>query len=269
MRVTPLAALVLLLLAAPACATERDDAAGAGARHSALLFTRAEAYRHTECIPEGTAAIRGLGGRRGFRVDATDDPAAFRRRNLARYDVVVFLCTSGDVLGPREQRALKRYIRAGGGYAGVHSAAATEEDWPWYRRLVGTAFADHPGIPGVNAQFQTATLRVEDRGTAATRHLGRSWRREEEWYNFRSNPRSAGAHVLLGVDESTYDPRGHSGSPGMGSDHPIAWCRRFDGGRSFYTAAGHKGAYWRDSALQRHVLGGIEMAAGTKPFRCD
>ena len=98
MRVTPLAALVLLLLAAPACAAERDDAAGGTARHAALVFTRAEAYRHTECIPEGTAAIRGLGARRGFRVDATDDPAAFRRRNLARYDVVVFLCTTGDVL---------------------------------------------------------------------------------------------------------------------------------------------------------------------------
>ena len=189
-------------------------------------------------------------------MDATEDPAAFRRRKLARYDVVVFLCTTGDVLGPRAQQAFKRFIRSGGGYAGIHAASASESGWPWYGRLVGARFADHPGIPGVNAQFQRATMRVEDRGTAATRHLGATWTREEEWYNFRSDPRDAGAHVLLTVDESTYDPRGHSGSPGMGRDHPIAWCRRVAGGRSFYTALGHKGAYWQERRLRRHVFGG-------------
>jgi type 1 glutamine amidotransferase len=75
-------------------------------------------------------------------------------------------------------------------------------------------------------------------------------------------------HVLLSVDERTYDPRGYSepdGSPPMG-DHPIAWCRRYDGGRSFYTALGHKGAYWTEPLLLGHVLGGIEMAAGHAPF---
>ena len=89
-------------------------------------------------------------------------------------------------------------------------------------------------------------MRIEDRKTAATRKLGATWTREEEWYNFRTNPRDAGVHVLMNVDESTYDPRGYSvpgGSPPMG-DHPISWCHAYDGGRSFYTALGHKGVYW-------------------------
>ena len=78
-------------------------------------------------------------------------------------------------------------------------------------------------------------------------------------------------HVLLSVDESTYDPRGYSvpgGSPPMG-DHPISWCHEYDGGRSFYTALGHKGVYWEEPLLLAHVLGGIEMAAGAKQFDCD
>jgi type 1 glutamine amidotransferase len=78
-------------------------------------------------------------------------------------------------------------------------------------------------------------------------------------------------HVLLSVDESTYDPRGYSqpgGSPPMG-DHPIAWCHRYDGGRAFYTALGHKGVYWDEPLLLSHVLGGIEMAAGAARFNCD
>ena len=71
-------------------------------------------------------------------------------------------------------------------------------------------------------------------------------------------------HVLLSVDERTYDPRGYGepgGSPPMG-DHPISWCRRYDGGRSFYTGLGHKGVYWSEPLLLAHVLGGIELAAG-------
>jgi type 1 glutamine amidotransferase len=112
-------------------------------------------------------------------------------------------------------------------------------------------------------------MNVEDRHSAATKHLPRRWTREEEWYNFRTNPRSS-VHVLTSVDESTYDPRGYSvpgGSPPMG-DHPISWCQPYDGGRAFYTALGHKGSYWSEPLLLQHVLGGIEMAAGEARFNC-
>jgi type 1 glutamine amidotransferase len=267
-------AVLLAALLAPLCPADGERGRGAApapdARYSALVFSKTTAFRHTDCITRGGAAIARAGARRGFSVDATEDAGAFTRRRLARYDVVVFLCTSGEVLDARRQRAFRRYIRAGGGFAGIHSAVATEPDWPWYRGLVGADYRDHTGVAGVNAQFQTATIRVEDPDTAATRRLGRAWTREEEWYSFRTDPR-AKAHVLLTVDESTYDPRGYGepgGSPPMG-DHPIAWCRRSGRGRSFFTALGHKGVYWDEPLLRSHVLGGIEMAAGAKTFDCD
>ena len=261
--------LGLLVSLAPATA-DRSSGHGQGQddkRFSALIFSKTAAFRHTECIPQGTVAIAQMAARHGFEVDATENAAAFTDENLAKYDVVIFLCTTGDVLDAAQQSAFERYIRAGGGYAGIHSASDTEYDWAWYGGLVGAYFRDHPG--SVNAQFQVATMTVEDRHTAATRRLGRSWTREEEWYNFRTNPRDD-VHVLLSVDESTYDPRGYSvpgGSPGMG-DHPISWCQPYDGGRAFYTALGHKGVYWEEPLLLSHVLGGIEMAAGAKRFNC-
>jgi type 1 glutamine amidotransferase len=209
-----------------------------------------------------------MGRQHDFEVDATENAAQFTDENLAQYDVVIFLCTTGDVLNDAQQAAFERFIRAGGGYAGIHSASDTEYDWPWYGRLVGAYFRDHPGVAGVNQQFQTATIRVEDRDTAATRDLPRRWVREEEWYNFRSNPRNL-VHVLMNVDESTYDPRGYSqpgGSPPMG-DHPIAWCHRYDGGRAFYTALGHKGVYFKEPLFLSHILGGLEIAAGRERCR--
>jgi type 1 glutamine amidotransferase len=239
-------------------------------KFSVLVFTKTAAFRHTDCISNGTAAIGQLGGREHFEVDATENANAFTDANLAKYDAVIWLCTTGDVLNDTQQAAFERYIRAGHGYVGIHSASDTEYNWAWYGGLVGAYFRDHPGVAGVNQQFQTATVNVEDRKSEATKRLPSPWVREEEWYNFRTNPRDA-VHVLLSVDESTYDPRGYSqpgGSPPMG-DHPVSWCHAYDGGRAFYTALGHKGEYWNEPLFLEHVLGGIEMAAGRAPFRCD
>ena len=234
-------------------------------RFRALIFSRTTGFRHEEGIAHGTAAIQALGSREDFGVDATEDPAAFSDAGLAGYDVVIWLSTSGDVLADDQKAAFERYIRAGHGYAGIHLASGTEYSWPWYGGLVGAYFRDHPGL--VNPQFQIATIDVEDRGSAATSMLPARWTREEEWYSFRSNPRPH-VHVLLSVDERTYDARGDGepgGSPPMG-DHPIAWCQPYDGGRSFYTALGDKGVYWSEPLLLGHVLGGSEMAAGCTPL---
>jgi type 1 glutamine amidotransferase len=236
-------------------------------RFRALVFAKTAAFRH-DSIPAGIAAIRGLGARHGFGVDATEDAAAFTDANLARYDVVIWLSTTGDVLDGAQQAAFERYVRAGGGYAGIHSASDTEYDWPWYGGLVGAYFRDHPG--SVNAQFQRATIQVLGHDTAATRPLPSRWVREEEWYNFRTNPRGS-VRVLAEVDERSYDPRGFSepgGSPGMGAHHPIAWFHPYDGGRAFYTALGHKAAYYAEPLLLAHLLGGIEMAAGVATAPC-
>ncbi len=273
-----LAAALVAVAIVPLASAQADRGGGHGHGHGhghdkafkALIFSKTAAFRHTECIPSATVALAQLAVREGFSVDATENADAFTDENLAQYDVVIFLCTTGNVLNDAQQAAFERYIRAGGGYAGIHSASDTEYDWAWYGGLVGAYFRDHPGVAGVNQQFQVATMNVEDRRSAATKRLPGRWTREEEWYNFRTNPRDA-VHVLLSVDESTYDPRGYSvpgGSPGMG-DHPIAWCHAYDGGRAFYTALGHKGAYWDEPLLLSHVLGGIRMAAGAARFDCD
>jgi type 1 glutamine amidotransferase len=262
------AVAVVLGLAGPVAGPAAAGSAGAGRpEFSALVFSKTAAFRH-DSIPAGVAAIQQLGVRHNFTVDATEDAAAFTDANLARYDVVVWLSTTGDVLNDEQQAAFERYIGRGGGYAGIHAASDTEYDWAWYGGLVGAYFRDHPG--SVNEQFQVATVKVLGRGTAATRDLPRRWVREEEWYNFRTNPRHT-VRVLAEVDERTYDPRGYSvpgGSPGMGKHHPISWCQPYDGGRAFYTAMGHKAEYYSEPLLLAHILGGIKMAAGVARFNC-
>jgi type 1 glutamine amidotransferase len=58
--------------------------------------------------------------------------------------VVVLLPATGDVLNDGQQMAFERYIKSGGGFAGVHAAMDTEYDWARYGKLVGAYVAGHP-----------------------------------------------------------------------------------------------------------------------------
>ena len=150
------AALLDLLVSLASATADRSDGQWQrppGKRFSALIFSKTAAFRHTECIPQGTVAIAQMAARSGFEVDATENAAAFTDENLAKYDVVIFLCTTGDVLDDAQQGAFERYIRAGGGYAGIHSASDTEYDWAWYGGLVGAYFRDHPGSVNHNSRW--------------------------------------------------------------------------------------------------------------------
>uniref|UniRef100_UPI0018D04908 ThuA domain-containing protein n=1 Tax=Streptomyces clavuligerus TaxID=1901 RepID=UPI0018D04908 len=218
-----------------------------------LVFTRTEGYRH-DSIPAGTAALRELGRSSNITVDTTETAAQFTTANLARYDAVVFLSTTGDVLDTPQQHALEQYIRTGGGFVGIHAAADTEYDWPFYGGLVGARFSSHPHIQG-------ATVRVEDREHPATRHLGPAWQRTDEWYNYTANPRPR-VRVLATLDEATYE------GGDMKGDHPIAWCQTYQGGRSFYTGGGHTPESYAEPAFRNHLLGGLRYATGQARADC-
>jgi type 1 glutamine amidotransferase len=246
-------ALIALGPGGPASAPDRATAAAKQPPGDVLVFSRTAGFRH-DSIPAGIAAIRALGRSSGFRVAATESRAAFKGKRLRRYEAIVFLNTTGDVLGPKGQAAFKRFIRSGGGFVGIHSATDTEYDWPFYGGLIGTYFASHPAI-------QPATLDVVDRSHPSTRPLPAEWMRTDEWYDFRSNPRGT-VHVLATIDESTY-----SGGT-MGADHPIAWCHRYRGGRSWYTAGGHTAESFSEPLFRRHLLGGIRWASGMTKGSC-
>ncbi|WP_084285637.1 ThuA domain-containing protein [Solirubrobacter soli] len=238
------------------------------ARFNVLIYSRTAGFRHSS-IDEGIAAIKLLGQQNGFGVDAIEEPSLFTDAFLARYDAIVFLSTTGDAVPQvAQQDAIERFIRAGNGYVGIHAAADTEYTWPWYGKLVGAYFRNHPnGTP-------TATVLREDATHYTTSHLPAAWTRVDEWYNYQGftnpvingggidfSPRNNPVHVLLTMDESTYN---ESDGNTADDDHPISWCHRYDGGRSWYTGMGHTEASYLDANFLKHLLGGLEIAAGFK-----
>jgi type 1 glutamine amidotransferase len=244
--------VTVVAIAAAAAATVIPAIPAQAAAFKVLVFSKTAGFRH-DSIPDGIQAIRDLGAANDFAVDATEDSNAFSTANLGQYQAVVFLNTTGDVLNDNQQAAFQTYVDGGGGYVGVHSAADTEYSWPYYGQLMGAWFNNHPAI-------QRATVRNEDRAHAATAHLGATWSRTDEWYNYRSNPRP-NVRVLQSLDESSY-----SGG-GMG-DHPITWCRPQSSGRAFYTGLGHTRESYADPSFRTLLLGGIRYAAKATNADC-
>jgi cytochrome c len=240
-RLVPLA-----LLLASICV----PVAGQGQESRILVFSKTAGFRHSS-IGDGLAAIRKLGQENGFSVDATEDAGAFSSKNLAKYRAVVFLNTTGDVLDAAQQDDFERYIQAGGGYVGIHAAADTEYDWPWYGRLAGAWFNGHPNNPNV----RKGTFRVLDKSHPSTQGFPDRWDREDEFYNFKSIDPTI--RVLVDIDEKSYEGGTN------GANHPMSWYHDFDGGRAWYTNMGHTEATFSEPLFLRHLLGGLRYAMGT------
>jgi cytochrome c len=247
------AAIAAGLVAALSAVFALPSVAAAAPKYRVLVFSKTAGFRH-DSIETGVARVKQLGTAENFAVDATEDATAFTAANLRRYKAVIFLSTTGDVLNNAQQGAFENYIAAGGGFVGIHSAADTEYDWPFYGNLVGAYFKRHPAI-------QKATIKVADKNHPATKHLPDRWTRTDEWYDYRSNPRG-NVHVLATLDETSY-----TGGT-MGSDHPITWCQDYAGGRSFYTGLGHTKESYGEPAFQKLILGAIQWSAGEKAADC-
>ncbi len=215
-----------------------------------LVFSKTASFRH-KSIEAGKVAFDKMAKEKGFGVSFTEDASQFTEQNLKKYNVVMFLSTTGDVLNNEQQVAFERYIQAGGGYVGIHAATDTEYDWPWYNQLAGAWFLDHPSTP---SNVQKGKFVVAMKSHWATQGMPDEFERTDEFYAFKNI--SPKINVVLKIDEKSYIG-GHNGD-----NHPMAWYQEFDGGRSFYTAMGHTDETFSEPLFLNHLYAGIKYAAG-------
>jgi uncharacterized protein len=260
-----------------------------------LIYTRTAGPRHANL---GSPLAAGLNpaldptnvvqtslrtwlSRAGIEADWTEDVT--RLTNLHRYKAVIFASTSRDALfahgraiDPKlainistgasldaAKTALRQYIRAGGGFVGIHNAFGTEYHWPWYEGLLGdTNFYDH-------GEHRNGMVKIVA-GDPSSDGLPKSWPFRDEWYNVEPLPTQV--KFLLSVEEKTLTTRRHL-HPGHGNLHPVAWCHYYDGGRAWLTTLGHDRAAFTEGSEfpgQREfgqlLVNGIKSAMGLIPF---
>jgi len=244
-----------------------------------LVYSRTGVSRHAHLGPllgpglnpplaEANVAQRVLvqwATERGIQADWTEDVAQLDSpAKLLRYDGVVFLSTSRDILDDAAQTSLTQYMRAGGGFVSIHNTLGAEYNWPYFQGLLGGAnFYDH----GPHRDGVVRTVNPRD---ASTRGMPREWAYKDEFYNLEPMPTKV--RELLALKQgSAGDTRGFNGHPGHPGDHPLSWCQYYDGGRSWVTSLGHDVANYNGAMpgveqFKRHVMGGILSVIGAEPF---
>ncbi|MCE9558616.1 MAG: ThuA domain-containing protein [Armatimonadetes bacterium] len=210
-----------------------------------LIFSKTAAFRH-DSIETAVAAIKEAGVAKNLEFEATEDSGMFNAKDLARFKAVVFLSTTGDVLNDAQQIEFEKFITKGGGYCGIHAAADTEYDWPFYGETVGAYFQNHPAI-------QKVTINVEDTKHPTTSFLPKVWERTDELYNYKANPRK-NVKVLASYDEKSY-------KGGTMGDHPIMWHHTQGKGRCWYTGMGHTKESYKEPLFVESVMRGILWSA--------
>jgi type 1 glutamine amidotransferase len=216
-----------------------------------LIYTKnGEGYVH-ENIAASVAAMEKICAEEGILTEVSDQPSVFTSENLERYDAIIFSNSNNEGFDTREQKkAFQEYIRSGGGFMAIHSANATEREWPWYWAMVGGKFIRH-------APHQEFDVLVTDPDNPSTAHLPARWTIKDEcYYSFQLNP---DIHVLLSADMTTVEDEGKDEYPGetFGQQFPLAWCHQFEGGRQFYTALGHDPWFYEDPLFVEHLRGGL------------
>jgi type 1 glutamine amidotransferase len=230
-------------------------------QNKVLLYTRTAGPRHANLQPalgpgldpplSATQNIAQKGIKAwleavGVEVHWTEDVTTLAQQlgPSSSYKAVIFLNTSRDTLWAhgtavapadavntttnahldRGRTALRQFIRAGGGFVGIHNAFGTEYNWPWYEGLLGgTNLHDHGAF-----QNGMVTIVARDASTAGISDFAFS----DEWYNLVPFPTLV--KFLATVDEASLATR-RTTNPGRGDSHPVAWCQYYDGGRSWVT----------------------------------
>ncbi len=273
-----LAALGAMLFAAPSASAQESDA-------HVLIYSGTVAHRHADTINQGIGPIQdaldaanisydwedcnGSGTGAGQCQNPDKNPRIFTDENLAQYDAIFLFNAGGNEPAPlwnQEQRdAIRTFVNNGGGIAANHLATdmgAGQVSWGWWdgvgNSALGTTMPGHPPSP------QTATMFVSDRNHPSTKDLPEEFDHSDEHYHFSRSVRGT-HHVLITLDETDIDYPAGSGLP-MGHDHPVSWCRLYDGGRIWATAMGHYPENYTenggDNFLIKHLVGGVRWAAG-------
>ncbi len=247
----------LVIVQTAVCAPAPDT------RPRVLIFTKMKGYVH-QTVPECARNLAALCARNGIASDTTDDAEVFTDDGLKKYRVLIFLSCSGPLFTDPQRDAFQHFIKAGGGFVGIHAASTAEEHWPWYQDLLGAKFTSHPWV-------QQGNITNLDPKNPAVLGVPESWSRSDEWYIFNEAPKDV--QPLLQIGETHWHGDGivelgtHAGPiPPVGdpraevAPHLIAWCHEFDGGRAFYTAMGHFAEAYLEPEMQTHLISGIRWA---------
>lgn len=240
-----------------------------------LVFHNPHNYRHTaevllrKALPEMGAATGA------FTATVTDDPGVFTPARLKEFDALFFNnvnSAGGGIGGPDEAgcQAVLDFVAAGGGWAGNHASLVALARHKEFAAMVGGVFFNHP------FSGQRVMLRSEAPGSPFTAAFGdASFPYVDEVFTVKGPFARDQQRVLLSIDwpgsaeaqaiAAALREKQQTGSLRDDNDYAVSWIKPHGQGRVFYTSLGHANETIGDPRYLKHLLAGIQYAAGDLP----
>ena len=186
-----------------------------------------------------------------YELEMTSDLDAFAALPGADYAAVVVYTTGcHDELRGAREAGLLQFMKAGGGFVGLHSAADSFRGSRSYLEMLNGEFLSHP------AHHEFA-VRILDGDHYITRRIS-DFQVFDELYR------------LQGFDADRCTVLADAGF--RNERHPVVYVREYGSGRVAYLANGHTPQAWRTAAFRKLVTRSIAWTAGAdgdgKTIRC-
>lgn len=220
-------------------------------------------YYHAQ-VPYTNYAIELMGKNTGaYEAVFNNDLSNLRYEKIKQFDAVFFNSTVGELFpDPEVRNGLLRFVREGGGVAGLHGASYASMDLPEIAEMFGAADGPH--------RIELGTMRIEDpRSPLNVGFQGKeTYSYTDEYYRFMTTgPYSREKlHVLLTLDLDEMDvSRAKPPYLRPDNDYGISWIKSYGKGRVFNCALGHTLTLFMRTPLAEHVLAGIQFILGDLP----
>ena len=236
-----------------------------------LFLSKSQGFEHSTIKRDGDrlghtqSVMTEVFARHGISMVCTKDGSTITAENLKNFDTVMFYTSGdprqeskdgGDAMSEEGLAALFDWIRAGGGFIGLHAATDTlrEETATEYTKLIGGSFKGH------GAQ-ELATLKVVDPKFPAMVGLPVEFRMIDEWYLHGQVNAAKDMHVLIMLDTKSMEQEMYNSIDPV----PITWCNNYGKGRVFVIALGHREDVWEMPLVQGMMLKAIDWTCGDVP----
>ncbi len=204
----------------------------------ALVFVGTEGKYHAH-VANGKFVTAILNDEDGITADFSRDYEVLAD-GLDAYNVVLFYTDVGELTAAQET-GLLNYIRAGGGFYGLHTAAASFRESEPYHEMLNGFFNGH-------SPYMTFTVNIGDTEHPITQGL-EDFEVVDELYYLKHNPETS--HHLMSAYDHTKD-----------ETHVMAFHHNYGAGRVFYFALGHDLTVLQNPSFQEIIRRGVLWVGG-------
>ena len=194
---------------------------------------------------------------KAFTPTFSNDLDNLKYPKIKEYDAIFLNSIVGPVFADPEVTAgLMRFVREGGGVAGIHGSTYASQDVPAFGEMMGATAGPH--------RIESSVLKVEDPSSPLTRQFsGPDYGSVDEHYHFPATTpyTREKLHVLLSIDNAKSDMTEWKGIR-PDEDYAMAWIRSYGQGRVFTTVLGHTAQLLATPELSQMVFAGTQYALG-------